>query len=81
MVTTYTLPFLNNRPPQPVDLGWFAEIRFDASDAAPNYIGLHAEAGAVTSDANWKVYRFFYSGSNVTGIRLGYGTWDDKAGL
>ena len=81
MGNTYKLPLLNHRPPQPVDLGWSAEIKFDPSDATPTYIGLHTQAGASESDTGWKVYRFFYSGSDVTGVRLGYGDWTTRGGL
>jgi hypothetical protein len=81
MGSTYTNEFLNGRPPQPVDLGWFAYIQFDADDSAPDYIGLHTDKSASDDDTNWKIYKFTYSGDNVTTIKLTYGSWTNRAGL
>jgi len=54
MSNTYKLPInLNNRPPQPVDLGWFGCIQFDPSDSSPNYIGLHLSSSATDEDDEW----------------------------
>ena len=62
MSNTYKLPTnINNRPPQPVDLGYYADIRFDADDSAPDYIGLNLEEGIATSDSSWKIYKVFFS--------------------
>lgn len=78
-MSTYTLPNINNRPPQLVDMGWAADIRFDPSDAQPTYIGIHITKGAATSDLNWKLYKFFYSGTDTTEIQLAYNSWDNRA--
>lgn len=79
MSSTYRNEFVNGRPPQPVDMGWAAYIQFDASDAAPNYIGLHTDKSATDADTNWKIYKFTYSGSDVTKIQLAYGSWTGRA--
>ena len=81
MTDTYRSIQINHSPPQPVDLAWYADIRFDPSDDAPTYIGLHTENGVATSDTNWKIYKFTYSGSNITRIQFAYGAWDDRATL
>ena len=82
MSNTYKLPInINNRPPQIVDLGWFADIQFDASDAAPDYIGLNILKGASDGATDWKIYKFTYSGDNVTRIQLAYGTWTGRIAL
>lgn len=58
----------------------YADVRFDADDSAPDYIGLAAEAIA-TSDDGWIVYKFTYSGANVTRIQKTKGAWDDRLSL
>jgi hypothetical protein len=78
-MSTYSLPTINQRPPQPVDLGFWADIRFDADDSQPTYIGLHLTNGASVDLTDWKLYKFTYSGSNATRIQLAYGTWTDRA--
>lgn len=80
-MSNYRPPILNNTKPQMADLGYFADIRFDADDSAPTYIGLHVTNGAATTDPGWKLYKFSYSGSNVTRIQLAYGAWDSRGGL
>ena len=80
-MSTYQTPILNNRPPILSDLGFAADIRFDANDAAPNYIGINTTKGADTALTDWKIYKFTYSGANVTQIQLAYGSWDGRAGL
>ena len=60
-------------------MGWAADIRFDPSDAQPTYIGIHITKGAATSDLNWKLYKFFYSGTDTTEIQLAYNSWDNRA--
>lgn len=59
----------------------FNDIRFDASDAAPTFIGLHTTIDAETSDSNWLIYKFTYSGSDITHIRRQKGVWDDRASI
>ena len=80
-MSTYRNPVINNTKPQLGDLGFWADIRFDADDSAPTYIGLHETNGASTSTDTWKLYKFTYSGSNVTRIQLGYGAWDNRASI
>lgn len=79
--STYQTPAVNERPPMLSDLGFFADIQFDASDAAPNYIGLNILKGASDGATDWKIYKFTYSGANITRIQLAYGTWTGRAAL
>lgn len=57
------------------------DIRFDPNDSAPNYIGLNKTNGASTSAETWIIYKFTYSGDNVTRIQKALGAWDSRAGL
>lgn len=80
-MSTYQSVNINNRPPQLVDLGFYADIRYDTDDSAPDYIGLNITNGAETTTADWKIYKLTYSGSNVTRIQVAYGTWDGRVAL
>ncbi len=57
------------------------DVRFDPNDSAPNYIGVNETQNAGTDATDWIVYKFTYSGSNVTRIQIAMGSWDDRAGL
>lgn len=79
-MSTYRIPNINNKPPQIGDLGFYCDIRFDVDDSAPTYIGLNVTNGAdVTTDNDWKILKFTYSGSNVTRIQTAYGNWTARA--
>lgn len=80
-MSTYSIPNINNKPPQLVDLGFYCDIRFDADDSAPTYIGMNVTNNASTSATDWKVLKFTYSGSNTTRIQVSYGSWDGRASL
>jgi hypothetical protein len=80
-MTTYRIQPINNIKPQLSDLGFFADIQFDADDTAPIYIGMHLTKGASNSDTNWKIYKNTYSGSAITRIQLAYGAWSNRASL
>ena len=80
-MSTHRLENVNNRPPMPVDAGFWADIQYDASDSAPTYIGMNVTKGASDDATNWKILKFTYSGSNVTRIQLAYGTWTGRASL
>lgn len=81
-MSTYTTPFINNRPPELVDAGFYQDIRFDADDTAPIYIGLNTTNPALTSAVDWKIYKFTYgSGTAVTRIQSQVGIWDNRATL
>ena len=58
-----------------------AEIRFDPDDSAPNYIGKNGTLNAATSLATWTIFKFTYSGANVTRIQKTSGIWDNRASL
>lgn len=80
-MSTYTFPDVNNRPPILSDLGFFADIQFDPNDSAPDYIGLHITRGTADTSTDWKVYKFTYSGANVTRIQLAYGAYSNRVNL
>lgn len=80
-MSTYTIPNVNNNKPQLADLGFYSDIRFDADDSAPVYIGLNVTNTAPTSNNDWKIYKFTYSGSNTTRIQSQTGVWDNRASL
>ena len=56
-------------------------IKFDPSDAKPDYIGLHSNVEATDTDEGWVVYKFTYSGSDITVIEKARGTWTGRASL
>jgi len=81
-MATFKALDINHKLPRITDGGIWADIRYDANDAAPDYIGLNRTNGASTSaDSTWKIYKFTYSGSDVTRIQLAYGAWDDRVAL
>lgn len=80
-MSTYKIPEINGLKPQMSDLGYFADIQFDPSDAVPIYIGMNVDKGASDAATTWKVYKFTYSGSDVTRIQLAYGSWTGRASL
>lgn len=80
-MSTYTSPIISNRPPEVVDLAFYADIRYDVDDSAPIYIGMNVTNGSPTSGLDWKVLKFTYSGSNVIRIQVAYGAWDSRIAL
>ncbi len=80
-MSTYRIPKINNIPPVMADPAFHADMRFDPSDAAPDYVGLHDTVNASTANTNWKIYKFTYSGNSTTRIQLSYGAWDDRVDL
>lgn len=80
-MSTYRTVNVNQRPPQLVDSAFYADIRFDPDDSAPDYVGLHLTNGADTTDTNWKIYKFSYTGTNAERIQVAYGTWTGRAAL
>ena len=78
----YNAPNINNTKPQLVDLGYYCDIRFDADDSQPDYIGLNTEVNANTATNNsWKILKFTYSGSNVVRVQQAYGSWSNRVSL
>ena len=55
------------------------DIRFDASDLKPDYIGLNRSTDAVDGATNWVLFKFSYSGDDVTRIQKSNGSWTDRA--
>ena len=80
-MSTYRTPQVGAKRPSPVDLGFYCDIRFDADDSAPVYIGMHVTSGAAESDLEWKILKFSYSGTAVTRIQTAYGSWTDRGSL
>ena len=78
-MSTYRPPIVNYKPPQLADLGLWGDIRFDADDSTPTYIGLHVTNGAATSETDWKLLKFTYSGTAVTRVQTAYNSWDNRA--
>ncbi len=80
-MSTYKYLSVNNQTPTLVDEAVYGDVRFDASDALPDYVGMHLTNGAATTNSEWKIYKFTYSGSDATRIQLAYGAWDSRTGL
>ncbi len=80
-MSTYEIPNINNKPPQLVDMGMYADIRLDPDSSQPNYIGLNLVSNQATSSLDWKIYKIFWSSTNITEIRMAYGSWDGRASL
>lgn len=59
----------------------FNEIVYDADDSQPTYIGLHKSLNAPDADSGWLIYKFTYSGSNVTRIQRVTGAWVNRTTL
>lgn len=57
------------------------KVLFDADDTQPDYIGIHQTWNAATSDVDWIIYKFTYSGTAVTQIQKRKGVWDDRVSL
>jgi ABC-type amino acid transport substrate-binding protein len=57
------------------------DIRYDASDALPNYIGVNPDPDAETSAVNWVIFKFTYSGTYATRIQKKRGSWDGRVAL
>lgn len=81
MTKPYIRPLINNAPPQNVDLSYWADIRYDPDDLQPTYLGLHLDTNASTTDLNWKIFKYSYTGTNVNRIQLAYGAWDNRLTL
>ena len=83
IMSTYSIPNINNKPPHLADMGFYADVRFDPDDSAPDYIGLNLDNGAAIGSETWKVYHFTYSTgtTKVTRIQLAYGAWSNRVGL
>jgi hypothetical protein len=80
-MATFKAQDINHKLPRIVDAGIFADIRYDANDAAPDYIGLNRTNGASQDDTDWKIYKFTYAGADVTRIQLAYGSWTGRVAL
>ncbi len=57
------------------------DIRFDPDNSAPDYIGINQETDASDDNNGWVIYKFTYSGGNVTRIQKVRGAWGDRATL
>jgi len=78
---TYDIININSRPPMLSDMGFWGDVRFDATEVTPDYIGLHKLRDAATTASDWKIYKFTYTGTAANRIELAYGAWDDRATL
>lgn len=59
----------------------YAAFQFDPNDSAPTYIGKNINSLAGNDDSDWVIYKFTYSGSNVTSIIKKVGSWTNRATL
>lgn len=64
-----------------VDSGFWGDIRFDPDDIAPNYIGMHLENDALTTNREWKIYKVTQGDTGITRFQLAYGAWDSREDL
>ena len=56
------------------------DIRYDADDSAPIYIGLAGKNKTPTNNPAWTVYKFTYNGTAVTRIqKVSNISWDNRA--
>jgi len=56
-------------------------VKFDPDDSSPTYIGTNNDADASTSSTDWLIFKFTYSGSNITDIVKKAGAWTNRASL
>ena len=81
-MATFKALDINHKLPRITDPGIWADVRYDANDDAPIYVGMNRTNGAsTTTDSTWKIYKFTYSGADVTRIQLAYGTWGARVSL
>lgn len=59
----------------------YGAFQFDPNDSAPIYIGKHEDVLASNADTDWVIYKFTYSGSNVTDIRKKTGVWNNRSSI
>ena len=81
MTSTYSIPNVNNKPPQIVDSGIYADIRLDPDSSQPNYIGLNLVSNQSQDSTDWKIYKIFWSSTNIIEIRMAYGAWSNRVSL
>jgi len=80
-MATYKALGINHKLPRIVDAGIFGDIRFDADDTAPDYVGMNRTNGASADATDWKIYKFTYVASAVTRVQLAYGSWTGRVAL
>lgn len=57
-------------------------ILYDPDDSQPTYIGINRSASASqTTSQDWVIFKFTYSGSNVTQILKKRGAWANRVAL
>ncbi len=54
--------------------------RMEYVDATLTYIG-EADIGVAEASPRWLVKKITSSGGQLTGVRIGYGSWDNRATL
>ena len=59
----------------------YEAFQFDPNDDAPIYIGQNIDSDASDNDASWVIYKFTYSGANVTSLKKKIGSWTDRSSL
>lgn len=56
-------------------------VQFDPDDSKPDYVGMNNSADASDDTEDWRIFKFTYSGSNVTKIVKKIGSWTNRASL
>ena len=54
-------------------------IQYDPDDSLPTYIGINNVENASDDAEDWRIYKFYYSGTAVTKIIKHIGKWTDRA--
>ena len=58
------------------------DTRFESSSGDLIYKGIHSTHKALTSDSNWMIWKYTWSGTDVTRIEGPLdGSWDGRGGL
>jgi hypothetical protein len=53
-------------------------ILFDPDDNLPDYIGMNNDPNASDDDEDWRLFKFYYTGSNVIKIIKKTGSWTNR---
>jgi hypothetical protein len=57
----------------------YPSAQLDWASGELDYYGVNASASAADGDTSWVIYKFTYSGGNMTKIQSKVGTWTARA--
>lgn len=61
---------------------YWKDQRWDYTNNLPVYRGVHYLHNAPTDNTNWEIWKYSYSGTDLTNIQGPLsGAWDDRASL